>query len=98
MQRLGEFNLRYRVPILVVTGLLTAGSLVGWYSLRVSTDLISFFPERSPIRTRIEDLHRSLAGGLGFYIVLDTGRPTAPRTRPSSPWWPGCKITWPAPA
>jgi predicted RND superfamily exporter protein len=74
MQRLGEFNLRYRVPILVVTGLLTAGSLVGWYSLRVSTDLISFFPERSPIRTRIEDLHRSLAGGLGFYIVLDTGR------------------------
>ena len=74
MQRLGEFNLRYRVPILVVTGLLTAGSLVGWYSLRVNTDLISFFPERSPIRTRIEDLHRSLAGGLGFYIVLDTGR------------------------
>ncbi len=74
MQRLGEFNLRYRVPILVVTGLLTAGSLVGWYTLRVNTDLISFFPERSPIRTRIEDLHRSLAGGLGFYVVVDSAR------------------------
>jgi predicted RND superfamily exporter protein len=74
MQRLGEFNLRYRVPILVVAGLLTLASLVGWYHLRVNTDLISFFPERSPLRTRIDDLHRSLAGGLGFYIVLDTGR------------------------
>jgi uncharacterized protein len=75
MQRLGEFNLRHRGLILLVTGLLTVGSLVGWYSLRVSTDLISFFPERSPIRTRVEDLHRSLAGGIAFYVVLDTGRP-----------------------
>jgi hypothetical protein len=74
MQRLGEFNLRYRTPILLGTGLLTVGSLVGWYSLRVSTDLISFFPERSPIRGRIEDLHRSLAGGLGFYVVVDSAR------------------------
>jgi predicted RND superfamily exporter protein len=74
MERLGDFNLRHRVPILIVTGLLTAGSLVGWYTLRVNTDLISFFPERSPLRARIEDLHRSLAGGLGFYIVVDSGR------------------------
>ena len=74
MQRLGEFNLRYRVPILIVAGLLTAGSLAGWYTLRVNTDLISFFPEHSPLRARIEDLHRSLAGGLGFYVVVDSGR------------------------
>jgi len=74
MEWLGHFNLKYRVPIFVVTGLLTAGSLVGWYSLRVNTDIISFFPKSSPVRTRIEDIHRSLAGGLAFYIVVDTGR------------------------
>jgi len=57
-----------------VAGVLTAGSLIGWYTLRVNTDIVSFFPERSPVRTRIEDMHRSLAGGLAFYIVVDTGR------------------------
>jgi len=74
MQRLGEFNLRYRVPILVVWGALTLASLAGWLALRVNTDLISFFPERSDIRRRVDDLSRSLSGGLAFYIVVDTGR------------------------
>ncbi|HET7343013.1 MAG TPA: MMPL family transporter [Methylomirabilota bacterium] len=74
MEWLGHFNLRYRVPILVVAGLLTLGSLIGWYRLRVNTDIISLFPVSSPVRVRIEDIHRSLAGGLGFYVVVDTGR------------------------
>jgi len=74
MDRLAEFNLRYRVPILVVSGLLTVGSLIGWYTLRVNTDIVSFFPASSPVRTRLDDLHRSLAGGLAFYVVVDTGR------------------------
>jgi hypothetical protein len=72
--RLAEFNLRHRATIFAVWGLLVAGSLVGWATLRVNTDLVSFFPERSVIRTRIDELHRSLAGGLAFYIVVDTGR------------------------
>ena len=74
MQRLGEFNLRWRVPILVAWGALTLASLAGWLTLRVNTDLISFFPERSAIRQRVADLSRSLAGGLAFYVVVDTGR------------------------
>jgi predicted RND superfamily exporter protein len=73
MQRLGEFNLRWRVPILVAWGALTLGSLAGWLGLRVNTDLISFFPERSAIRQRVADLSRSLSGGLAFYVVVDTG-------------------------
>src|SRR5438309_1573937 len=73
MQRLGEFNLRWRVPILVAWGVLTLGSLAGWLTLRVNTDLISFFPERSAIRRRVADLSRSLSGGLAFYVVVDTG-------------------------
>ena len=73
MQQLGEFNLRWRVPILVAWGALTLASLAGWLTLRVNTDLISFFPERSAIRQRVADLSRSLAGGLAFYVVVDTG-------------------------
>src|SRR2546428_1831892 len=73
MQRLGEFNLRWRVPILVAWGALTLASLAGWLTLRVNTDLISFFPERSAIRQRVADLSRSLAGGLAFYVVVDPG-------------------------
>jgi hypothetical protein len=74
MERLARFNLRYRVQILIVAALLTVGSLAGWATLRVDTDLISFFPARSEIRTRIVDIHESLAGALAFYVVVDTNR------------------------
>jgi predicted RND superfamily exporter protein len=74
MERLAHFDLRHRIAILAVAGVLAAGSLVGWATLRVSTDIIGFFPERSPIRERLRDLHASLAGGLAFYVVVDTGR------------------------
>lgn len=75
MERLGRFNLRYRVPIVVGTVALVAGSLFGWYFLKVNTDFISYFPERSFIRQRTLDLHRALAGAVNFYVVVETGRP-----------------------
>lgn len=75
MERLGRFNLRYRVPIVVGTVALVVGSLFGWYFLKVNTDFISYFPERSFIRQRTLDLHRSLAGAVNFYVVVETGRP-----------------------
>ncbi len=74
MERLAEFNIRHRAPILLVWGAIAAVSLVGWFTLRVNTDLLSYFPERSVIRQRAADLHRSLSGGLAFSIVVDTGR------------------------
>jgi hypothetical protein len=74
MEWLAGFNIKYRVVIVVVTALVTIGSLVGWSSLRVNTDFISFFPQNSFIRQRTQDLHDSLAGGVTFYIVVETGR------------------------
>jgi len=73
-ERLGHFNLRYRVHILVVAGLVAGASLVGWWNLRVDTDFVSLFPRDSLVRQRIEDLHKALGGGLNFYVVVDTGR------------------------
>ncbi|PYM11154.1 MAG: hypothetical protein DMD81_27725, partial [Candidatus Rokuibacteriota bacterium] len=74
MERLGHFNVRHRVAIMVVAGLCTAGSLVGWWSLRVDTDFVSLLPRDSIVRQRIADLHQALGGALNFYVVVDTGR------------------------
>ena len=74
MERLGHLNLRYRVHIGVVALLLLLGSLVGWYNLRVDTDYIGFFPERSVLRQRIKDLQASLGGASSFSVVVETGR------------------------
>lgn len=72
MEWLGRMNLKYRRPILVGAAVLTGASLVGWYNLRVNTDFIAYFPEKSFIRQRTADLHRSLAGAVNFFIVVDT--------------------------
>jgi hypothetical protein len=74
LTRLGRFDLRYRVHILVLAGLAVVGSLAGWARLRVDTDFVSLFPKDSFVRQRIEDVHRSLGGALNFFIVVDTGR------------------------
>jgi predicted RND superfamily exporter protein len=75
IDRLGEFNLRNRIPIAVVSVLLVAASLGGWYSLRVNTEPLGFFPEQSFIRVRSSDLRQSLTGFSAFYVVVDSGRP-----------------------
>jgi hydrophobe/amphiphile efflux-3 (HAE3) family protein len=66
--------LRHRLAIVAATGLILVGSLVSWYNVRVDTDYLSFFPERSIIRQRAKDIHNSLAGIVPFYIVIETGR------------------------
>lgn len=74
MERLGEFNLRYRLQIAVVALLLLLASLVGWYNLRVDTDYIGFFPERSALRQRLKDFQASLGGVASFSVVVESGR------------------------
>ena len=74
MERLAVFNLKHRAPILLVAALVTVVSLVGWSTLRVNTDFVSYFPEKSVIRQRAGDLHRSMAGAFNFYVVVETGR------------------------
>ena len=72
---LGRFNLKHRRAILVAAGLVAAGSVVGWFSLRVDTDLLTLLPKDSIVRQRVADLGVALGGALNFYVVVDTGRP-----------------------
>ena len=72
---IGRFNLRHRRAILLTAGVVGLGSLIGWFSLRVDTDLLTLLPKDSIVRQRVADLGRSLGGALNFYVVVDTGRP-----------------------
>jgi len=74
IDRLADFNLRHRGAIVAASALAVAASLVGWYSLRVNTEPLSFFPEDSSIRTRFKDISESLTGFSTFYIVIESGR------------------------
>jgi predicted RND superfamily exporter protein len=80
LPRLAEFDLRYRAPIAGVAGLLMVGALVGWFTLRVNTDVFTLFPESSVIRQRFQDVHRSLTGFGVFYVEVDTGHPDGARS------------------
>jgi hypothetical protein len=71
---LGHFNLRHRRALLVAAGLVTLGSLVGWWSLRVDTDFLSLLPRSSIVRERVADFGKAVGGALNFYIAVDTGR------------------------
>ena len=73
MEWLAGFIIRQRRAIWLTTVLLTVASLAGWYALRIDTDFMSYFPEKSEIRQRSAELHRALAGANVFYLVVDTG-------------------------
>jgi predicted RND superfamily exporter protein len=73
-ERLAAFLLKFRIAIFAVAVLVSAASVLGWFTLRVNSDFVSYFPEHSVIRQRAADLHRSLAGAFNFYVVVETGR------------------------
>ncbi len=60
--------------ISAVFAALAAASMWGWYTLKVDTDFVSYFPKSSPIRQRMHDVDQSLAGASAFFLVVETGR------------------------
>ena len=69
-----EYVLRHRIAISIVFAVLAAGSIWGWYTLKVDTDFVSYFPKSDPIRQRMRDVDQSLAGASAFFVVVETGR------------------------
>jgi len=68
------FVLRYRVPIAALFIVLAIASLWGWYTLKVDTDFVSYFPRNSPVRQRMHDVDQALNGASAFFVVVETGR------------------------
>jgi len=69
-----DYILRHRVAISALFAALAAASIWGWYTLKVDTDFVSYFPKSSPIRQRMHDVDQSLAGASAFFVVVETGR------------------------
>ena len=72
MHRIAEFNARRGGAVLVGMTLLSVVGAAGMLTLRVDSDLISYFREGSVIRSRMQQLHDRLAGILVFYLVIET--------------------------
>jgi predicted RND superfamily exporter protein len=64
---------RRRVPVLLVTSLVTLGSL--WLSLRleVNSDPIKYFSSHFPVRVANEFIEHNLGGVRGVELVVDSG-------------------------
>ncbi len=69
-----RFVLEHRVPITLAFGIMAIASIYGWYTLKVDTDFVSYFPDSSIIRQRVRDVDRSLNGASAFFVVVETGR------------------------
>jgi hypothetical protein len=68
-----RFNLRYRVPVLIVAAAVLAVSLVGLTRVRVDTDFLSYFKKDSEIRRAADVIGENLAGVSTFYVVVEGG-------------------------
>jgi len=69
-----DFVLRHRIPIGATFAALAVASIWGWYTLKVDTDFVSYFPRNSTVRQRMRDVDQSLNGGSAFFVVVETGR------------------------
>lgn len=67
------FNLNHRIAILIVAGLVLAGSIAGLTRVRVDTDFLSYFKEGSEVRQAADVIGDNLAGVSTFYVVVEGG-------------------------
>jgi len=72
-RRVGQFDTRYRLPILWLAGSLFCIMGAGMYHLRVGTEYITNFSPDSPVRQAYDRVNTSLGGANLFYIVIEAG-------------------------
>lgn len=73
VERIIQINLRHRISILVISGLILAVSIAGLTRVRVDTDFLSYFKEGSEIRQAADVIGENLAGVSTFYVVIEGG-------------------------
>jgi predicted RND superfamily exporter protein len=64
---------RHRQPVLLVTGLVTLGSLVLSLRLEVNSDPFKYFSAHFPVRVANEFIEKNLGGARGLELVIDSG-------------------------
>jgi hydrophobe/amphiphile efflux-3 (HAE3) family protein len=72
LETLGSFDIRRRRLIYAIAALLLTVGALGLPRVAFENDLVGFFRPGSELHRRMDDIHRALAGGLMFYLVVDT--------------------------
>ncbi|MBW2233317.1 MAG: MMPL family transporter [Deltaproteobacteria bacterium] len=72
LSALANFNVRHRVGILVMGGVIALVALVGMTRIKISTDFVSNFDENSTVRRSYQAVSDSLSGASQIYVVLET--------------------------
>ncbi len=71
--RIGQFDVRHRLPILALAGILFCVALAGMTHIRVGTEYITNFSPDAPVRQAYTIANDLLGGANLFYIVIETG-------------------------
>jgi predicted RND superfamily exporter protein len=72
--RLGEFNVRHRVPILGAGAVLAALSFWGMTRIEIRTDLVSGFNPEHPAPIHFQAINESLQGAMLLDIIIEADR------------------------
>jgi len=77
VNRVALFDLKHRVHIFIVSGLLFVVALAGMFNIQVSTDFMSSVPEDSEVRRAFDVVNEKLGGAYPLYIVVEGAHPEA---------------------
>jgi predicted RND superfamily exporter protein len=75
LTRIGEWVARHTGPILLVSSLVLAGSVIAIPRIEIDTDYLSYFDESEPLRMDFEAVNRLLAGAIPLYVVVEGSAP-----------------------
>jgi predicted RND superfamily exporter protein len=72
--RVGNFDRQYRIPIMIVAGLLVVPCLWGISRIRADLNFIEYFRKSSPVRQANEIIGEKIGGTQNFDVIVDSGK------------------------
>ncbi len=73
LTHVGNFSTRRPWLILITTAIIIVLSIISASTIRFSHDILSWFPENSPVRMATEKIDHELRGSITLEIIIDTG-------------------------
>jgi len=74
LAKVGHFDRRYQVPIMVAAALLVIPCFLGIARIRADSNFLQFFKKNSPVRRANEVISEKIGGTQNFYVVVHSGK------------------------
>ena len=74
LAKVGHFDRRYQVPIMVAAALLVIPCFLGIARIRADSNFLQFFKKNSPVRRANEVISQKIGGTQNFYVVVHSGK------------------------